>query len=94
MSSAERRISLRQGSRDQDHDIATSASPNELAGFSGCGYRREGFRVLKIPLRLEGKAPNFLEIATFRISNAMIITYPKESVSRVRPRMPGGEISR
>lgn len=50
----------------KDHDIATSASPDELeALFPDAIAVGKAFGVLKIPLRTPG-APEFMEIATFR----------------------------
>ncbi|MCM2321779.1 MAG: CCA tRNA nucleotidyltransferase [Oligoflexia bacterium] len=56
------------GRETKDHDLATSASPDELCAlFPDAVTVGKAFGVLKVPLRSEGGAgPEFLEIASFR----------------------------
>ncbi len=51
----------------KDHDIATSATPDELEKlFPDAVTVGKAFGVLKIPIRTDAPHPEFLEIATFR----------------------------
>ena len=55
------------GRESKDHDIATSASPDELCElFPNAVTVGKAFGVLKIPVKNSENGPDFVEIATFR----------------------------